>query len=494
MSRGRLVPSKSTLTSSELFSGHDAVLGTEVKLHFLGANRQVTGSRYCLEAGGKKVMIDCGMFQERKYLSRNWETSPIPPKELDALVLTHAHLDHCGLIPRLVAHGFRGMIYATRPTIDLAEVIMRDSAKIQEEDAAYKKKRHAREGRKPKYPELALYDGADVDTTMPLFQGCSYREPVRVTDAISVTFHDAGHILGSAMLEFIVEEQGSSRRLIFSGDVGQWEKPLIHDPTLFQQADFVVMESTYGDRDHREGGEIGVQLRDVINRTVSRGGKLVIPTFAVERAQELMYYIAQLVHTDQIPDIPVFLDSPMAVNVTNIFRRYRECFDEETWTLIKSDQAPLQFPGLELVRSVEQSKAINARRQPFIVMASSGMCTGGRIKHHLRNYIGDPNSTILFVGYQSPGTLGSQILQRPKAVRIHGREFAMRAEVAQIYGFSGHADRGDLIRWLSNLQEAPRRVFLTHGDEAAATSLSTHIRDTMKWPVSVPEYQQVVEL
>lgn len=254
------------------------------------------------------------------------------------------------------------------------------------------------------------------------------------------------------------------------------------------------MESTYGDRNHADGGDIATQLRDVINRTVSQGGKLIIPTFAVERAQELMYHIGQLVHTNQIPDVPIFLDSPMAVNATTIFRRYRECFDEESWALINSDQNPLQFPGLKLVRSVEESKAINDVRQPYIVMASSGMCTGGRIKHHLRNHIGDRKSTILFVGYQSPGTLGWQILQRPKEVRIHGREHQVRAEVAQIYGFSGHADRGGLIRWLSHLREAPQHVFLTHGDEDSATSLAAHIRDVMKWPVSIPEYQQVVEL
>ena len=285
-----------------------------MKIHFLGANCQVTGSRYCLEAGGKQVMIDCGMFKERQFVSRNWEVTPIPPNQLDALVLTHAHLDHCGLIPRLVSRGFGGMIYSTRPTVDLAEVIMRDSAKIQEEDAAYKKRRHKREGRKGKYPATALYNGRDVDQTMPLFQGCPYDEPVNVTEAISVTFHDAGHILGSAMLEFLVRENGSERRLLFSGDIGQWENPLIRDPSLFEQADFVVMESTYGDRDHRDGGDVETQLRDVINRTMSQGGKLVIPTFAVERAQELMYHIGQLVHTDQIPDVPVFLDSPMAVN------------------------------------------------------------------------------------------------------------------------------------------------------------------------------------
>ncbi len=465
-----------------------------MKLHFLGANRQVTGSRYCLEAAGHKVLIDCGMFQERPFQDRNWEPSPVPPGDIDAMLLTHVHIDHSGLIPRLVGQGFNGPIHCTRPSVDLAEVMLRDSAKIQEEDAAYKKRRHKREGRKGKHPEIPLYTVVEVEKALPLFQPTPYAKPVEVADGITVVFHDAGHILGSAMLEVTVTENGQSRRVLFSGDIGQWNKPLIRDPSLLDQADYVVMESTYGDRDHQQRGEIDVQLADVINDTVGRGGNVVIPTFAVERAQELMYYISRLVHEDRIPDITIFLDSPMAVDVTDIFRRYRDCFDQETWDLITSGDTPLHFPGLRMAHSTEESKAINEHTMPCVIMATSGMCTGGRIKHHLRQNIGRPESTILFVGYQGNGTLGRQILDGNRQVRIHGRQWPVRAKVAQIYGFSGHADRSGLLRWIGNLEQAPRQVFLTHGEQSAANSLAQQINSQFGWPVSIPEYQSVAEL
>ncbi len=465
-----------------------------MKLHFLGANRQVTGSRYCLETGGQRFLVDCGLFQERPFLERNWQPSPLPPDRLDAVLLTHAHLDHCGLLPKLVADGFAGPIYATRPTIDLAEVILRDSADIQQEDAAYKRRRHAKEGRRGKHPEVPLYRQRDVDRTMRRFSGVNYRQPVQLPGGSSVVFHDAGHILGSAMLEFTVRENGREERVVFSGDIGQWDKPLIHDPTLLTEADYVIMESTYGDRNHEDAGDIETQLARVLDKTLRRGGNVVIPTFAVERSQELMYYISRLVHDDRIPDVHVFLDSPMAVDVTEIFRSFRDWCDHETRQLVESDQPPLRFPGLQLVRSVDESKAINRFPQPCIIMASSGMCTGGRIKHHLRQNISRPESTILFVGYQAEGTLGRQILDRQPQVRIHNRQFEVRADVAQIFGFSGHADRRGLLRWLGALRQPPRRVFLTHGEEEAALNLAQHIGQNMQWPVLVPQYREVVEL
>lgn len=465
-----------------------------MKLHFLGANRQVTGSRYCLESGGRKVLVDCGMFQERPYQSRNWEPSPIGPEEIEHLLLTHVHIDHCGLIPRFVRQGYRGPIHATRASIALAGVMLRDAASIQVEDAAYKKRRHRKEGRRGKHPELPLFDMNDVEITLPLFVSAPYQESVRLNENFTVTFHDAGHILGSAMLEIVVREAGESRTVLFSGDVGQWDKPLLHDPTLFDRADYVVMESTYGDRLHEDGGSIEDQLRDVINRTVGRGGNVIIPTFAVERAQELMYYISRLVHDDLIPDIPIFLDSPMAVDVTQIFRDFRDCLDEETWTLINSGESPLRFPGLRMVRSASESKRINQFKHPCIIMSTSGMCTAGRIKHHLRRNIRDRNSTVLFVGYQAHGTLGRQILEGRAEVRIHGGMLPVHAEVAQIFGFSGHADRKALLRWLTHLQEPPRYVFLTHGDQEAADSLASRIRRDLRWPVVVPEYKQVIAL
>lgn len=465
-----------------------------MRLHFLGANRQVTGSRYMLEVSGKQIFIDCGMFQEREFQCRNWEPSPIPPPEIDALLLTHAHLDHCGLIPRLVREGYRGPIYCTAPTEPLARIVIQDSAEIQAEDAAYKKKRHAREGRCGKHPEEVLYTEADAELSMSLFRGVPYRQSVQVTDDLSVTFHDAGHILGSAMLELVARENGRQLKLLFSGDIGQWNKPIIRDPTLFEDADYVVMESTYGDREHETAGDVESQLAEIIRETVARGGNVVIPTFAIERAQELLYHLSRLVHRDAIPDLPVYLDSPMSVDATDIFRRFPECFDAETWNLIRSQQSPLKFPGLRMTRTAEESKAINRVKGSAVIMASSGMCNAGRIKHHLRHNLTRTDSTILFVGFQSHGTLGRQILDGQKSVRVHGESVPVRARVAQIYGFSGHADRSGLLKWLGALRQPPRQVFLTHGEEEAAEKLAKQIGAEMRWPVSVPEYREVVEL
>lgn len=465
-----------------------------MKIHFLGANRQVTGSRYCLETADSKILIDCGMFQEREFLSRNWDHSPIPPDDIDAMLLTHAHLDHCGLIPKLVAEGFDGPVYCTRPTVNLAEVIMRDSAEIQEEDAAYKRKRHKREGRKGKYPVRPLYTEADVVQTLPLLEGVPYDTAWQITDSVSVVFREAGHILGSAMLQLLVTEGDQTHQVVFSGDIGQWGKPLIRDPSLFESADYVVMESTYGDRNHKQNGDVEEQLCDVINETIERGGNVLIPTFAVERAQELMYYIGRLAHADKIPDVKVFLDSPMAVDVTDIFKQYRECFDQETWEMIISRQPPLRFPGLHMSRTSSQSKAINKEQEPCIIMASSGMCTAGRIKHHLRQNIRRPESTILFVGYQAHGTLGRLIRDGKPTVRIHGRHYEVNAQVAQIYGFSGHADRETLLRWIGNLKSPPKQIFLAHGEEEAADSLAAEIADQQGWTVSVPAYQDVIDM
>ncbi len=465
-----------------------------MKLHFLGANRQVTGSRYCLETVAGKILIDCGMFQERPYQDRNWLPSPIPPREIQALVLTHVHVDHCGLIPRLVNEGFRGPIYCTRPSVELAEIILRDAARIQSEDVRFKQKRHAHEGRRGKHPEIALFTESDVDKTLPLLAGVPYGQPIPVNDAATVTFHDAGHILGSAMLEFRVREAGRESLVLFSGDIGQTGKPLIRDPSLFEQADFVVMETTYGNRDHTNNGDIDTQLETIIKETLARGGNLVIPVFAVERAQELIYHLGRLVHAGRMPHVDTFLDSPMAVDVTTIFRKYPECFDAETWKLIMSNEPPLGFPGLRMAHSVQESKAINERQQPCIIMAPSGMCSAGRIKHHLRLNIGRAESTILFVGYQAQGTLGRQILEGNRFVRIHGREWKVKAQIRQLDGFSGHADRSALLQWIGNLKRAPRHVFLTHGDEEAARHFAGEIQQRFGWPASLPTYQQAVDL
>ncbi len=466
-----------------------------MKLQFLGATRQVTGSQYYVQSDGVKVLIECGMFQEREFLARNWEPSPVQPKDLDAILLTHAHLDHCGLVPKLVQEGFRGSIITTGASADLVELILRDSADIQAEDAAYKKRRHRKEGRRSKYPVKPLYTLRDVERTLPLLHHAAYEEVVRVGDDLSVVFHDAGHILGSAMIELRLRENGRPRRLIFSGDIGQWDKPIIRDPTATAEADYVVMESTYGNRDHQQRvGDVESQLAEIINRTIGEGGNVVVPIFAIERAQELVYHLSRLLRAGLIPPVPVFLDSPMAADVTDIFRRHRECFDLEAWQLITAGDSPLSFPGLKMVRSVYDSKKINRHKGSAIIMATSGMCTAGRIKFHLRQNIGRPECTILFAGYQARGTLGRQILDGNPDVRIHGRQRHVKAWVEQIHGFSGHADRGGLLRWLGYFKNPPRRLFLTHGEEDESLALRKSIRDELQWDVTVPEYRQTVEL
>jgi len=465
-----------------------------VRLQFLGATRQVTGSQYYVEADGLGILVDCGMFQERAHLERNWEPSPLPMRRLNALLLTHAHLDHCGLAPKLVREGFRGPIITTAASADLVELVLRDSAKIQEEDAAYKRKRHRKEHRQGKHPIRPLYTDQDVDRTLPLLKPVPYEKPVNINGQASVVFHDAGHILGSSIVELRVRTNGKTRRLIFSGDLGQRGKPIIRDPATVSEADFVVMESTYGDRDHENHGAIEVQLAEAVNRTVEQGGNVVIPIFAIERAQEMLYYLGRLRHQGRIPETPVFLDSPMAADVTEIFRRHRECFDLQAWQLITSGERPLLFPGLQLVRTVDESKAINEEPRPSIIMSTSGMCTAGRIKFHLRRNVSRPESTILFVGYQAHGTLGRQILDGQPEVRIHGRMHRVAAQTRQIHGFSSHADRAALLRWLGFFHKKPQHLFLTHGEEDAALSLQERVRRELDWQVSVPEHQQVFRL
>lgn len=464
-----------------------------MKLTFMGANKQVTGSRYCLEANGHSIMIDCGLFQEREYSSRNWLPCPISPKRIDKLLLTHAHIDHSGLIPRFVREGFRRSILATHPTVALCDVMLRDSARIQQEDASYKRRRHRREGRSGRYPEQPLYVEADVVHAMDQFEGVDYGEPIDLGHGMEVTFHDAGHILGSAILEIRVREHDRQRTIVFSGDIGLANKPLIRDPSFLERADYVVMESTYGDREHENGGDVPSQFERVIQRTLKRGGKVLIPTFAVERAQELMYYVGRLVHQDLIPDVRVYLDSPMAIDVTRVFQQFPEYLDDETTRLLQSDEPPLRFPGLRMVQTADESRRINERGGPAIIMASSGMCTAGRIKHHLRQSIGDPKATILFVGYQGKGTLGRQILDGQSPVRIHGQNYHVQAEIAKIEGFSGHAGRSGLLEWLGHIRD-PRHVFLTHGEEDVSEAFARSVDAELGYPVSVPEFGEHVIL
>jgi len=461
----------------------------DIKLSFLGAAQNVTGSRHLVEIDKLKFLIDCGLFQERQFKARNWEPFPFAPNSLDAVLLTHAHLDHCGLLPKLAREGFSGPIYCTTATAEIARIILLDSAKIQEEDAEFKRERHRREGRKGPYPELPLYSVDDARACLPQLFPVRYEESVELADGVSATFHDAGHILGSSMVKMNVVRNGERRSLVFSGDVGRWDRPIIRDPTLFQEADYVVVESTYGDRTHESQETIEERLAEVVNSTVKAGGNIVIPSFALERSQEVLYYLNELLTGNRIPHLVVFVDSPMAVTVTEVFQQHPELFDEEMTQLIRQKNSPFEFPGLTMVRTVDQSKAINYISATAMIIAGSGMCTGGRIKYHLVRNISRPESTILFVGYQAAGTLGRQIVDGAEEVRILGQRHPVRARVAQIHGFSAHADRDELFRWLSGLQRPPGQVFVVHGEAEAARSFAGFVRENTGWKVSVPKYR-----
>ncbi len=404
--------------------------------------------------------------------------------------MTHAHLDHSGLLPKLVSEGFRGPIYCTAATADIAQIALLDSAGILEEDAAFKKRRHEREGRRGPYPEIPLYDTADARACFPLFSAVGYGELVTVGDGVVAAFYDGGHVLGSSMIGVVVNQNGDERALVFSGDVGRWHNPILRDPTLFAEADYVLVESTYGERMHESSEAIGAELAEAINSTVEAGGNVVVPSFAIERCQDILYYLNKLLLENRIPHIVVFVDSPMAVSVTRVFERHPELYDREMLELVQRGRSPFDFPGLTMVRTIDESKAINRIKGSVMIIAGSGMCTGGRIKHHLVTNISRPESCILFVGYQAVGTLGRQIVDGAKEVRILGQMHPVRARVMQIDGFSAHADKNELLRWLSGFKRPPRRLFVVHGEPEAASSFASLVRDRTGWKVSVAEYRE----
>lgn len=460
-----------------------------MNLRFLGANRQVTGSCTQLEAAGARLLVDCGMYQERPLLPRNWEPFAVDASALDAVVLTHAHLDHCGLLPKLVREGFSGPIYATPPTVELVEIVLADAARIAEQDVAFKKARHAREGRVGPHPYVPVYTTEEADAVFPLLHGVDYDESIPISGGLVARLRDAGHILGSAMVEFAVDEGAGRRSIVFTGDLGQPEVPIVREPTRIPCADFVVMESTYGDRDHERTREIEDQLAEAIIATDRRGGNVLIPTFAIERAQQLLLHLARLLEDGRIPPLLVFLDSPMAVNVTEVYARWVEYMDDETRAAFASGRLAKVAPWLKLVRSAEESKAINRIRGTCIILAGSGMCTGGRIKHHLVENIERSASTVLFSGYQAQGTLGRQILQGDPTVRILGRTHPVRARVQEIRGLSAHAGRDDLLAWLGGFEEPPRRVFVVHGEEEVSLAFAERVRADLGARVEVPRYE-----
>jgi len=465
-----------------------------MQIEFYGAARTVTGSMHILHLDGKTILLDCGMFQERDYSHRNWEAFPVPPDQIQYLLLTHVHQDHCGLIPKLVKDGFHGEILLTAASKELFPIVILDSARIQEEDAAFKKNRQDNKEQKEPYLEIPLYTVQDAEKCFPLLKAVPYEEVLPLNDQIKVCFHDAGHILGSAMIEIVFQDESGSQSIIFSGDIGQWDTPLLNNPTVFDRADYVVMESTYGDRNHDNLQDIDDKLSKIVNDTVNAGGNVIIPTFAIERAQELLYHISLLARAKRISYIVTFLDSPMAVEVTKVFEQSKKYFDKQTLELFKDGQTPFDFPGLKLVESVEGSKAINLIKGSTIIMAGSGMITGGRIKHHLVREITRIESALIFVGYQAVGTLGRQILDGVSPVSILGESYPVRMRIENINGLSAHAGMNDLHRWLDNFKVPPKHVFLTHGEEGSILSLENYLHSKGGWEVTAPVYLEEYNL
>ena len=461
------------------------------KLTFLGADCSVTGSRHLIDINGSRLLIDCGLVQERDHADRNWNPFPVLPSGINAVLLTHAHIDHCGYLPKLVREGFKGPIYATTPTAEIAKVVLLDSAKLQAEDIAFKARRHERENRSSPHPAESLFTVADVENCCARFTPVNYQTPVNVAPGVDACFTDAGHILGSASIKL----SSGGKSIVFSGDIGRWNRPILEDPDYCPSADYIVMESTYGDRLHEETAQISERLRAIITDTAKRGGNLVIPTFAIERAQEVLYYLNTLTRAKQIPPLLVFLDSPMAVGVTKIFEKHLPMLDADMNTLIRNQQSPFHFPGLKLIETVDESKAVNSIKGTVAIMAGAGMCTGGRIKHHLANNISRPESTVLFVGYQSVGTLGRLIQNGVTPIRLFGQPFPVQARIETISGFSAHADRGELLQWLSNTRPSSTRgVFVVHGEPATARSFATTITQQKGIPATAPGYGDEIVL
>ncbi|MDT8437160.1 MAG: MBL fold metallo-hydrolase [Gemmatimonadota bacterium] len=460
-----------------------------MRLEFWGAAREVTGSMHLLQVGSRKVLVDCGMYQGRRKgaFERN-RNLPFDAASVDAVLLTHAHLDHAGNLPSLVRSGFRGAIWSTRATADLCGTMLADSAHIQESDVRYVNRRRRRQGKRPFEP---LYTAADVRRTMRLFEGTDYGAWFEPVPGVRARFHDAGHILGSASIEVEASEGSRTVRIAFSGDVGRKGLPILRDPEVPAGADYVVLESTYGNRHHEPPSRAKEFLLDCARSACEKGGKLLIPSFALGRTQEIVYRLNQLWEEGALPQIDVFVDSPLAINVTEAFQRHPECWDREMLETrdTDSDGDPLGFRRLRYVREAEESKTLNTRKGPAIIIAASGMCEAGRILHHLLNHAGKPNTTILFVGYQAEHTLGRRILEGKSPVPVFGEEVEIRARVERADAYSAHADREELLAWAERAREtgSVQRYFLVHGEPESAEALAGGIRAGGAAPVEVPE-------
>ena len=458
-----------------------------MRISFHGAAREVTGSCHLIETTAGRVLLDCGMIQGGKERhERNRAPFPFDPASIDVVLLSHAHIDHCGRLPLLVRDGFKGPIYATAPSVGLAEILLADSAHIHEEDARWKIKRLQKQG-KDASGITPLYTADDASAVNPRFVKTEFDRWTRLDGLGRARFSMAGHILGASIVELEIEDGDDCRHVTFSGDLGVEGARLLSGPSAVEAAEVTIMESTYGDRDHDHDEDPTELLYEIVSSTAARGGKVVVPSFAVGRTQEILARLNDLVESGRLQGVPVFVDSPMAVEATRLFTRFPEAYAKEARRLYCSGDEPLDFAGLKLVTSVDDSKAINESRYPSVIISASGMCTAGRIKHHLKNNISDPRSTVLFVGYQARGTLGHVIQSGIDPVRIFGDWYPVRARIERISGFSAHADRTGLLKWFSSLGGVPKRTFVVHGEAKAAAALGRALRERHNADVVVPE-------
>jgi metallo-beta-lactamase family protein len=464
-----------------------------MKITFLGAAKTVTGSCYLVETKSCKFLVDCGMFQgHSKEITLNQEPFPFNVSELSFILLTHAHIDHSGRIPKIYKDGFCGTVYATKATCDLCSIMLPDSGHIQETEADWINRKRERAGKHAVEPLYTFQDALDC---IKLFNGVSYGEAIKINDDIKVRFNDAGHILGSAMIEVWVTEKGEETKLVFSGDIGNRDIPILRDPSIIESADYLIMESTYGDRLHEDKSDKVQKFIDIVNDAIEKGGNVVIPSFAVGRTQEIIYDIHKQREKfegklEKLLDIPVFIDSPLAISATEIFRKNLDCYDEEAKQYIENGDNPLDFPGLQFTKTADESKALNERKDSVIIISASGMCEAGRIKHHLKHNLWREDSTILFVGYQAIGTLGRKLVEGAKKVRLFGEEITVKAKVESIDGFSGHADRDDLLAWVSKFNRKPKKIFIVHGEEEVMDTFADLIKSKLGIETLIPDKGQ----
>jgi metallo-beta-lactamase family protein len=461
-----------------------------MKVTFLGGAEIVTGSCFLVETGQKKFLVDCGLFQGKEE-ELNDKPFDFDVNSIDFMLLTHAHIDHSGRIPKLVKEGFRGPIYSTKATADLCSIMLPDSGHIQEMEAEWQNRKRLRAGKELVEP---LYTAEDAVESLQYFKHLFYGDIMEVGEGISVRFNDAGHILGSSIIEIWINDETGRNKLVFTGDIGQNNQPILKDPKIIQEADYLFIESTYGNRLHEDYGDRVEKLHGIIKNTINRGGNVVIPSFAVGRTQEILYHLNGIKESCCLKGVKVFVDSPLAISATQIFVNNPQCYDEETVELLKSGDNPFEFDGLYFTRTAEESMKINEIKGGAVIISASGMCDAGRIKHHLKYNLWRPEASVVFVGYQAEGTLGRVIEDGAKKVKILGDEIGVLAEIHSIEGFSGHADRDGLLEWLSAFTKKPRKVFIVHGEKDSATDFATSVKQKLNMETIVPRMGETVEI